>query len=76
MTNPTAYYDRIARLADAWRGCLVEVDDCVFWIKVAGARGLPMPAKRVKRYLEYVRHVSEYQEQMDALGVEYIAEAA
>ncbi len=60
---------RIERLADAWRGCLAEVEECIFWISDAVKRGKVPSAFRVKRYLEYVRMVSGYEAQMTAAGV-------
>lgn len=67
---------RIERLADAWRGCLREVDECLFYIGEAVKRGRAPAEFRVSRYLEYVRLVSGYEAQMSAAGVQFTRRAA
>lgn len=64
------------RLGDAWAGCLVEVDDAIFWMTIARCRGETPHPRYAAKYLEHVRMVSEYEQRMDAMGVEYVREAA
>ena len=62
---------RVERLADAWRGCRREVDECIFWIGEALKRGKNPSAHRIVRYREYVRLVSGYEADMDYFGVKF-----
>lgn len=60
-----------ARLQDAWAGCLVEVENAMFWIKLAARRNEIATPRHIRGYLENVRAVSKYEEQMTELGVEF-----
>lgn len=67
---------RIERVCDAWRGCLREVDECLFYIGEAAKRGRAPAEFRVAKYLEHVRLVSGYEAQMSAAGVQFTRRAA
>lgn len=70
--NAVAYHEARARLADAWAGSLVELDDCIFWIKLAIQRGEEPSQSRVVSYREQVRAVSQYEEQMTEQEIAFI----
>lgn len=51
-------------LGDAWRGCLREVDDRIFYIQQDARSGKPSPSWSTRHYLDHVRRVSQYEERM------------
>jgi len=57
------------RIADAWRGNLREVDDCILWIRqgLNGNRSVHMPT-RLRRYRECLRRASEYAHELHTYG--------
>ena len=64
-----------ARLADAWAGSLVELDDAIFWLALARIRGEEPHPRYLAKYREQVRAVSEYEQKMDAIGQGYVRAA-
>lgn len=72
--NAVQIIEARARLADAWAGCLVEVDNAIFWIIIAQRHGEQPAAHYLRSYREHVRAVSEYQQQMDAQRIPYLCQ--
>lgn len=72
------------RLGDAWAGNLNIVDNCLMFIRnykrvladpnatfKDSTKARFMLPKQIAVYLDAVRAVSEYEEQMDAIGMRY-----
>jgi hypothetical protein len=63
--------DQQNSLSDAWRGSRRELADHIDWIRIYLKSGRVPDPWRVRRYLEYVRMVSGYEERMTAAGIEF-----
>lgn len=65
-----------ALLSDAWRGTLAEVDDHIFWLRRHLADdskyAMYMRAYRKPRYLDAVRRLTRYEEEMQKRGMRFI----
>ena len=61
-----------ARLADAWRGSMSTVEECLYWLRLA-RQGLARTdvAYRTREYLSALKRVSLYQEEMSAQGIQF-----
>src|SRR5690606_14436094 len=65
-----------ALLSDAWRGTLAEVDDHIFWLRRHLADdskyAIYMREYRKPRYLDAVRRLTRYEEEMQKRGMRFI----
>ena len=58
-------------LADAWRYALASVEEDLFWLGQYQQRRRGLYLLRLRAYLEHVRLVSTYEEEMQQLGMEF-----